>query len=364
MGPIDVAPADLEAVRAILRRHVPDREVLAFGSRVTWTAKQFSDLDLAVLGDSPLSSAVRAALAEDFDESDLPFKVDVVDWATTSEAFRKIIQRDAVVVRKGDRKGVGPGVSTPTPSGWSVVPFQEAIDFQEGPGILAEDFRPSGVPLIRLSGLDRGGRVLDGCNFLDEEAVKRRWDHFRVRSGDVLLSTSASLGRIAIVDDRSAGAVPYTGIIRMRPLTAAVHAPFIQFLLESPHFQAQVEAMGVGSVIRHFGPSHLRQMNVLLPDVPSQRAIARILSALDDKIELNRRTNETLEAMARALFKSWFVDFDPVRAKAAGRPPIGMDAETMKLVPSEFAESELREIPKAWSVAPVYDLATYVNGAD
>src|SRR5690606_15625853 len=79
-----------------------------------------------------------------------------------------------------------------------------------------------------------------------------------------------------------------------------------------------------------------------------QRAIAHILGTLDDKIELNRRMNETLEAMARALFKSWFVDFDPVRAKAQGQTPAGMDPATAALFPSEFEPSELGEIPKRW----------------
>jgi type I restriction enzyme S subunit len=77
-------------------------------------------------------------------------------------------------------------------------------------------------------------------------------------------------------------------------------------------------------------------------------AIAHILGTLDDKIELNRRMNETLEAMARVLFKSWFVDFDPVRAKMEGRQPHGMDAETAALFPDAFEESELGEIPKGW----------------
>jgi len=93
-----------------------------------------------------------------------------------------------------------------------------------------------------------------------------------------------------------------------------------------------------------------------------QRAIAHILGTLDDKIELNRRMNDTLEAMARALFKSWFVDFDPVRAKAEGRQPSGMDAETAKLFPSEFVESELGEIPKGWTLRAVGDLAILSGG--
>lgn len=245
---------------------------------------------------------------------------------------------------------------------WLECAFSEAIDFQEGPGILAQDFRPSGVPLVRLSGLTRGARVLDGCNYLDPELVERRWGHFRLKRGDILLSTSASLGRIATVDDEAEGAIPYTGIIRMRPARPDLDAPFIQFLLESPDFQHQVEAAGVGSVIRHFGPMHLRRMTVRLPSLAEQRAISRILGALDDKIDLNRRTSETLEAMARALFKSWFVDFDPVRAKKEGRKPEGMDAATAALFPDDFEESELGPIPRGWKLVHLDEFISLQRG--
>lgn len=202
---------------------------------------------------------------------------------------------------------------------WIVTDFADAIDFQEGPGILAKDFHDHGVPLVRLSGLDRGASLLTGCNYLDPDLVAKKWAHFALQKGDILLSTSASLGRIAVVDDEGVGAIAYTGIIRMRPRDERLIAPFIRYLLEGPNFQQQAEAFGSGSVIRHFGPMHLRQMNVLLPPPAEQRAIAHILGTLDDKIELNRRRNQTLEAMARALFKDWFVDFGPVRAKMEGR---------------------------------------------
>ncbi len=92
----------------------------------------------------------------------------------------------------------------------------------------------------------------------------------------------------------------------------------------------------------------IQGLEIPLPPLDEQRAIAHILGTLDDKIELNRRTNETLEAMARALFKSWFVDFDPVRAKAQGKTPTGMDPATAALFPGEFQDSELGEIPKGW----------------
>ncbi len=102
-----------------------------------------------------------------------------------------------------------------------------------------------------------------------------------------------------------------------------------------------------------------KAFHALLPPLPEQRAITRILGALDDKIELNRKTNATLEAMARALFKSWFVDFDPVRAKAEGRAPSGMDADTAALFPSALVDSELGPIPKGWTVGKFGDVIEF-----
>jgi type I restriction enzyme S subunit len=187
---------------------------------------------------------------------------------------------------------------------------------------------------------------------LDPDDVAKKWSHFRLAKGDVLLSTSASLGRIAVVGDEGVGAIPYTGIIRMRPRDQRLVAAFIRYLLEGPDFQQQAEMMGAGSVIRHFGPMHLRQMTVALPSTSEQHAITHILSTLDDKIELNRRMSETLEAMARALFKSWFVDFDPVRAKSGGRA-LGLPKHLADLFPDSFENSALGEIPKGWGVACV-----------
>jgi len=97
---IDLPPHTLATVKSILERRVPDREVWVFGSRVKGTARKFSDLDLAILGETPLSLIALARLADDFDDSDLPFKVDVVDWALVSPAFREIIRHDAAVLQR------------------------------------------------------------------------------------------------------------------------------------------------------------------------------------------------------------------------------------------------------------------------
>jgi type I restriction enzyme S subunit len=110
---------------------------------------------------------------------------------------------------------------------------------------------------------------------------------------------------------------------------------------------------GGGSVYTNVSKSRFEGIELTLPPLPTQRAIAHVLGTLDDLIELNRDTNEILEEMARALFKSWFVDFDPVRAKLEGRPPAGMDAATAALFPDHFQDSELGQIPKGWEVRPL-----------
>ncbi len=109
-------------------------------------------------------------------------------------------------------------------------------------------------------------------------------------------------------------------------------------------------AGGGGSVYTNVSKSRFEQIEISLPPLPTQHAIAHVLGTLDDLIELNRETNELLEEMARTLFKSWFVDFDPVRAKLEGRPPAGMDASTAALFPDHFQDSELGQIPKGWEV--------------
>jgi type I restriction enzyme S subunit len=121
---------------------------------------------------------------------------------------------------------------------------------------------------------------------------------------------------------------------------------FVSYFLKTIDYHSCSDKAAVPGVNRN----HLHELLVRVPPLAEQQAIARILGALDDKIELNRKMNATLEAMARALFKSWFVDFDPVRAKAVGRAPSGMDAETAKLFPSEFVESQVGSVPRGWRI--------------
>ncbi|PPF28569.1 hypothetical protein C5D07_04015 [Rathayibacter tritici] len=188
-------------------------------------------------------------------------------------------------------------------SEWSTSPLHEVLEFREGPGIMASEFRDSGTPLIRLAGLKSGASLLARCNYIDDELVARRYPHFRLERGDVLLSTSASLGEVATVKDEGAGAIAYTGIIAFRPKGELIDARFIEWILRSPGLKDQIESMGVGSVMKHFGPSHLRSMHVTYPDKPSQRAIAEVLGALDDKITANRNAVGQFDQLVAFLFK-------------------------------------------------------------
>lgn len=249
------------------------------------------------------------------------------------------------------------------PAEWEVVPFADAVDFREGPGILAKDFRETGVPLLRLRNIERPFVDLAGCNFLEPAMVESRWPHFRVVPGDLLVSTSGTLGRVSIATQASAGSIPYTGIIRMRPARPDIDAGFVRYFLTSPLFQLQAEASAAGSVLRHFGPSHLREMSFPIPPINEQRAIAGLLGALDDKIEQNRRAARALEQLAQAIFRAWFLDFEPVKAKAAGEAGFpSMPQPVFDALPDRFADSDIGDVPEGWEVRSITQVASFLNG--
>lgn len=138
---------------------------------------------------------------------------------------------------------------------------------------------------------------------------------------------------------------------------------FFSYFIKGPVWKQWTTAAGVGSVRVRIYFRELARMPITLPPLAEQKAIAAVLEALDDKIELNRRMNATLEAMARALFQSWFVDFDPVRAKLDARPPAGLDPATAALFPDHLEDSPLGHIPKGWKVSSIYEVASVIYGA-
>ncbi len=141
----------------------------------------------------------------------------------------------------------------------------------------------------------------------------------------------------------------------------ALDPAFLGYVIKGPEWRHWTTAAGVGSVRVRVYFRELAKMPITVPPLAEQKAIAAVLGALDDKIELNRRMNATLEAMARALFQSWFVDFDPVRAKMDGRKPVGLDEATAALFPAAFQESEGGHIPTGWTVCPLKNVTQYLS---
>ena len=194
-------------------------------------------------------------------------------------------------------------------------------------------------------------------NHIDPVEVQQKYEHFLLDSGDYVVSSSGTIGRVAEVKKEDLPCMLNTSVIRMRPKdNSSLDREFLRYCILSPFFQAQINSFAAGSVQLNFGPSHLKKMWIILPPPSEQRAIAHILGTLDDKIELNRQMNETLEAMARALFKSWFVDFDPVRAKMEGRDT-GLPERITNLFPSQIVESGLGNVPKEWNIGRLDDVA-------
>ena len=223
--------------------------------------------------------------------------------------------------------------------------------------------------LIRSQNVYNDGFHRAGLAFIsDKQADDLR--NVEVLQEDVLLNiTGDSVARVCQVDSEILPARVNQHVAIVRPDPAKLDAGFLRYFLVSPHVQSMLLSWAdSGSTRKALTKQMIESFEVSAPaDVDEQRAIAHILGTLDDKIELNRRMNETLEEMARALFKSWFVDFEPVRAKMEGRwrrgqSLPGMPAEVYDLFPGGMVDSELGEIPAGWEVRALGDCYNLTMG--
>ena len=257
------------------------------------------------------------------------------------------------------------------PRGWRYIRIKDLedegiiSDIQDGNhGELhpkSSDYVSSGIPFVMAKDLANGRLNLDECQFIS----KKQADSLRIgfaQPGDVLLTHKATMGRVAIVPSgyEYVMLTPQVTYYRIGDKEQLDNI-FLKYAFLSPNFQQQLNANSDQSTRKFIGITAQRDLWLLIPPISEQRNIARILSILDDKIELNLQMNETLEAISRAIFKSWFVDFDPVRAKMEGRQSFYLDAETAALFPNTFEDSQLGRIPKGWNVKSLSDCVTYLS---
>jgi len=243
------------------------------------------------------------------------------------------------------------------PNAMSTGPFGSAIS--------SRFFVGTGVPVIRGSNLsqDVGIRLLDdGLVFLAEEKAKE-FKRSMAQRGDLVFTCWGTIDQVGLIDDRTRFReyVISNKQMKLTPDPRKADSLFLYYLFSSRLMRETILNQGIGSSVPGFNLGQLKAIPLKLPPISEQRAIAHILGTLDDKIELNRRMNETLEAMARAIFKSWFVDFDPVRAKAEGRDP-ALPKHIADLFPDRFEDSELGEIPAGWSIDTLGNLIGLAYG--
>ena len=347
-SPVDIRADHLEIVQDILRSQLPASvKVWVFGSRANWTTKDSSDLDLAVEGAASLDHGVMVGLEIAFEESDLPYTVDVVDLNTVSLTFRQIVDGQRVPLPSGGAPGKVDGV-------WNELPFSEAV--LVNPAVRFD--RGAIYPFVDMAAVNADSRsVYSG----EERPFKGSGSKFQ--RGDTLMARITPClenGKIARYQAQGArqkghGSTEFI-VIRGRP--NITDNDFAYYLTQWEEVRKYAIGQMTGTSGRQRVPvDSLDHLTVPLPPLPEQRAIAHILGTLDDKIELNRRMNQTLEEMARAIFQDWFVDFGPVRAKLEGREPY-LPPDLWSIFPDRLVDSDLGQIPDGWEVKPLEELVT------
>ena len=339
---IDLKPSQRKLVMDLLRRHLPGVEAWAYGSRVKFSSRPNSDLDMVVFA-TPEQKGYVANLAEAFEESDLPFRVDLFIWDEVPERFHKNIQRERVVLQSGERNHLS-GVAA-TGKGWERLNLGEIAEIIMGQSPKSEFYNTSAEGLPFLQGSAEFGNM-----FPSPKKFTSNWKR-EAEADSILLSVRAPVGDMNIADAKYAIGRGLASIKGKENNTR-----FIFYLLK--HNAAALNNHASGTVFASINKASLENFECVVPPLPEQRAIAHILGTLDDKIELNRRMSETLEAMAQALFKSWFIDFDPVHAKAAGRDT-GLPKHIADLFPDAFDGDGL---PTGWQLSEIGKEVNVVGG--
>lgn len=353
--------AHLQAIQEVLKTNKKIEKAVLFGSRAMGTHTPESDVDICLFGDD-LTLTDQAKLLADMEEMPMPQQVDLVLHSRIKEKkLLEHIEREGVVLVGETRFGQNIAEQAMRRTVGDYVTLQRGTTYN---GMMVGQPGPA---LLGLGSIEPGGGFRDG--------------HYKTYGGEcppnlmlvpgdlyVALKGATKDGKMIGSVARVPTTVPSgrltqdTVKLEFRDDDAASHARYLYWLLRNPQYREYCAGHAMGSAVVALSRADFLAYSVP-PLTPGRHSIVELLESIENKIELNRKMNETLESMARALFKSWFVDFDPVRAKAEGRAPAGMDAETAKLFPNEFEESELGLIPKGWRVHRLSELCTLGRGA-
>ena len=352
-------------VAAIAANDRVERAVL-FGSRATGTNTVSSDVDIVLFGDR-LTLTDQAQIAAALDEIPMAQSVDLLlyDSIRTREV-REHITRQGVELHARPSLQIASHPTGPTTSTCAVMPNDETSSFwrrhdvgdliRHGYLAVGDGYRAKNSELAR-AGLPfaRAGNIADrfrfsGTDRFPEDELHRVGDKVS-RPGDVVFTSKGTVGRFAFVRSETEKFVYSPQLCYWRSLAPEViDSRFLYYWMRGPEFFGQFTSVsGQTDMADYVSLTDQRRMFITLPPITEQRAIARFLGTLDDKIELNLRMNATLDMTAQALFRSWFVDFEPVRAKMEGRDT-GLPAHIASIFPCRLVDSEIGEVPMGWDV--------------
>lgn len=224
-------------------------------------------------------------------------------------------------------------------------------------GPMASEYVEDGVPFLRSLNVEPFRININEIKYVTPE-FHRQIKKSALRPGDVAIVRTGKPGTCAVIPDWLPDA-NCSDLVIVR-CGEEIRPRFLCYWVNSVAAH-HISSHTVGAVQQHFNVGAAKKMKVAVPELCTQDAVIEVLGSIDDRITLLRETNATLEAIAQALFKSWFVDFDPVRAKAEGRQPEGMDAATAALFPDSFEESELGLVPRGWRIGTVEDLCSQIT---
>ena len=215
----------------------------------------------------------------------------------------------------------------------------------------------TGFVVIRNQNIKSGRLDLSSPSFTDAEHFAHRIRRAKPRAGDIVITREAPMGEVCMIPEGLECCVGQRQVL-LRPDPRKVVGRFLLYALQATSVQRQIDwNSGTGSTVSNLRIPVLEELKIPRPSLEEQTFIAEMLGGLDDQIDLLRQTNTTLEAIAQAIFKSWFIDFDPVHAKAKGLAPEGMIEATAALFPNAFEASALGEIPKGWTAGTLADLS-------
>ncbi|GHZ93633.1 restriction endonuclease subunit S [Vibrio cholerae] len=220
------------------------------------------------------------------------------------------------------------------------------------------EWTDEGIIVLRNQNIKNGVLDLSSPSFTNEDDYQKRIKRAVPRAGDIVFTREAPMGEVCMVPEGLKCCLGQRQVL-LRP-KSDVNGQYLFWALQSPYVQQQIAwNEGTGSTVSNVRIPVLKALNI--PRIGNEDMIAKSLTDIASKLSLNTQTNQTLEQMAQAIFKSWFVDFDPVKAKMNGEQPEGMDAATASLFPEKLVESELGLIPEGWEIKPIKDLCTKVQ---